>query len=216
MRYFPVMLDLKGRPVVFVGGGGETEAKVQRLVEAGARVTLISPEAHPALEPLAAAGRIRWERRAYREGDLAGAVLAFAHPKDPAVTGRVFAEAERRGVFLNAVDAPRHASFILPAVHRQGDLVVAVSTSGKAPALAVRLKERFARELGPEYAAFLELLGGLREEVARRVPGFAARRRLWYALVDSKALEWLRTGQPQRAQAQLRAVIEAYAKEGIA
>ena len=151
MAYYPVMLDLRGRRVLFVGGGWETEAKVRGLLEAGAEVTLLSPFEHPGLEPLVHSGRISWLRRGYRRGDLAGFRLCFAHPPDRSLNALIAREARERGVWLNAVDDPAHCDFILPAVHRQGDLVIAVSTGGAAPALGVRIKQRLAEEYGPEY-----------------------------------------------------------------
>lgn len=175
---YPVMLRLEGRRVVFVGGGRETEEKVLGLVEAGAEVTLISPHEHPPLP-------VRWEKRAYREGDLEGAWLVFCHLPDPAGHAPIFAEAERRGIWCNAVDDPPHCAFTMPAVHRQGELVVAVSTQGVAPALSARLRQRFARELGPEYAAFLERARTLRGEIQQRYPTFAERREAWYRVVDA-------------------------------
>src|SRR5581483_10147284 len=157
MRYYPVLLDLAGRPCVVVGGGAVAEGKVPPLVAAGARVTVIAPALTPALAAQQRAGRFTHLARAYRPGDLAGAFLVIGATGDPEVNRAVHAEATERGALINVVDDPPHCGFILPSVLRRGDLVVAVSTSGSAPALAVRLRERLERELGDEYARFLEL-----------------------------------------------------------
>lgn len=190
---YPVMLNLKGRRVVFVGGGRETEIKVRALVEAGARVLLISPFEHPV-------SGLEWLRRSYVEGDLEGAWLAFAHTPDADTHRAVFAEAERRGIWCNAVDDPPHCSFTMPAVHRQGELVVSVSTGGRAPALAARLRERLAGELGTEYAAFLDLCPEVRQEVAQGYASFSERREVWYRIVDSPVLGLLREGRMDEAR----------------
>lgn len=171
------MLRLHGRKVVFVGGGRETLEKVRSLVDSGADVTLIGD--YPPMPG------VRVLRRPYMDGDLEGAWLVFAHLPDPGQHGPIFAEAERRGIWCNAVDDLPHCAFTMPAVHRQGDLVVAVSTGGAAPALASRLKDRFARELGPEFASFLESARTLRSELQQRYQTFPERRDAWYAAVDS-------------------------------
>jgi siroheme synthase-like protein len=171
-------------------------------------VVVISPQLTARLRGWVEAGKVRWEARPYRPGDLEGAWLVVSAPEDLRVNARVWEEAQARKVWMNAVDDPQHCSFLAPAVHRQGDLVVAVCTSGKAPALAVRLRDRFASQLGPEYAAFLELAGQLRGELARRVPEFDRRRDLWYRIVDSGVLEDLRAGQPERARDRVRQLVE--------
>ena len=211
-RYYPVLLDVGGRPCLVIGGGEVAEAKARGLLACGARVTLIAPAVTSGLRNLAAAGRIHWVQRDYRPGDLEGFMLAIAATDSPAVNRRVWQEAEERRIWLNAVDDPDHCSFILPAVHRQGDLVLAVSTGGKSPALAARLRDRLAARLGPEYARWLELLGRLRPEVTRRVPDPDARKALWYRIVDSDALDRLRAGDAAGALATVRALIEGWAQ----
>lgn len=201
--YYPVMLDLRGKRVVFVGGGVETEAKVQGLLAAGAQVVLISPEAHTSLYPLPP--RLTHLRRAYRPGDLKGCMLAVAHPADKSQNAQIAAEARARGVWLNAVDDPQHCDFILPAVHRQGDLILAVSTSGVAPALGARIKAQLTEAFGPEYALYLGLLRELRPLVAATYPGsFEARRAAWYRLLETNALTLVRLGHLEEARTLLR------------
>ncbi|CDM66154.1 precorrin-2 dehydrogenase/sirohydrochlorin ferrochelatase family protein [Pyrinomonas methylaliphatogenes] len=191
MSYYPVFLNLRDRRCVVIGGNEIAEAKVRALLEAGARVTVIGKALTPRLEGLAAEGKIEAIRRNYQRGDLEGAWLAICC-EERTINHAIWEEAEERHIFLNAVDDVPHCSFIAGAVHRQGDLIVAISTSGKAPALAVRLRDRIAAEVGPEYAAFLELAGEMREEIARRVPDLTARTELWYRLVDSNILQTLR------------------------
>lgn len=209
--YYPVMLDLRDRPCVVLGGGREAEAKVRGLLDAGARVTLVAATATEALARWAAEGRIRWIRREYRPGDLAGFVLVIAATGDPDLNRRIRREADRRHLWVNAVDDPPHCSFILPAVHRQGDLVVAVGTGGQSPALAARLRDRLARELGPEYATWIALLGSMRPAVAARIPDPDRRRALWYRMVDSEGLALVRRGDVEGARRLLEALLDAAA-----
>ncbi len=178
------------------------------LLECGAEVVVVSPQVTETVRRWAAEGRLRWVPRPYQSGDLEGAWLVISAPEDRSVNAAVWEEAQRRRLWVNAVDDPRHCSFIAPAVHRQGDLVVAVCTSGKAPALAVRLRDRIASQLGPEYGEFLELVGEVRGEIARRVPAFRERAALWYRIVDSDILDLLRGGNLEAARARLWELVE--------
>ncbi len=126
MTFYPVFLNLRGRRAVVIGGGAVAEQKVLGLLGAGAHVTVVSPETTRRLGDLAAAGGIELRRRPYRSGDLAGAWLAIAGTDDCGANARVWAEAEREGVLLNAVDDLDHCSFIAPAIHREGDITVAI------------------------------------------------------------------------------------------
>jgi uroporphyrin-III C-methyltransferase/precorrin-2 dehydrogenase/sirohydrochlorin ferrochelatase len=200
VTFYPVFLNLRGRRAVVIGGGAVAEQKVLGLLSAGAHVTVVSPETTPRLAELAATGGIDLRRRPYRSGDLAGAWLAIAGTDDRAANARVWAEAEREGVLLNAVDDLDHCSFIAPAIHREGDITVAVSTSGKSPALAARLRQRVARLIGPVEARLCALLGELRPELAARVPDTRARTALWYRIVDSDVIEFVRRGDTEGAR----------------
>src|SRR2546421_1893328 len=201
--FYPVFLDLRGRRAVVIGGGAVAEQKVRGLTAAGAHVTVVSPDLSPGLTDLAARGAIELRRRSYRGGDLAGAWLAIAATDDRAVNAAVWAEAERLGVPLNAVDDLEHCSFIAPAIHREGDITVAVSTGGKSPALAVRLRQRIARLVGRAEARLCELLGELRPELATRVPDAQARTALWYEIVDSDVIDFVRRGDVEGARGRI-------------
>jgi len=200
VTFYPVFLDLRGRRAVVIGGGAVAEQKVLGLLSAGAHVTVVSPETTPRLAELAAVGEIDLRRRPYRSGDLAGAWLAIAGTDDRAANAQVWAEAEREGVLLNAVDDLDHCSFIAPAIHREGGITVAVSTSGKSPALAARLRQRVARLVGPAEARLCELLGELRPELAARVRDPHVRTALWYRIVDSDVIEFVRRGDMEGAR----------------
>lgn len=201
MHYYPAMLNLRGRPVLFVGGGWETEHKVRGLLEAGATLTLVSPFGHPQLEELQATGKITWLRRGFLPGDVEGYVVVVSHPVNRFVNQMVAKEARERGAWLNAVDDPQYCDFILPSVHRQGDLTISISTGGAAPALGVRIKQGLAQEYGPEYAEYLRLLRSFRPIVAQAYPDdFEARKAAWYRMVDSQALELIRLGEPEAAR----------------
>ena len=208
MTFYPVLLDLRGRRAVVIGGGAVAEQKVLGLLSAGAHVTVVSPETTPHLAELAARGGIDLRRRVYRSGDLAGAWLAIAGTDDRGANAQVWAEAEQKGVLLNAVDDLDHCSFIAPAIHREGDITVAVSTSGRSPALAARLRQRVARLVGPAEARLCDLLGGLRPELAARVPDTRARTALWYRIVDSDVIEFVRRGDDKGAHRRIDELLD--------
>lgn len=212
----PLMLDLRGWRCAVLGGNAMAEEKVRTLLAAHAAVTVISATLTPALQELVKAGRIEWQERDPHPSDLRGFRLAVSALMDGPLNAEFAGEAERLGILFNALDDPAHCRFILPAVHRQGDLLIAVSTSGRCPALAVRLRERFAQEFGPHYAKFLELAADLRRGLAAAVPDFSARRRLWYRIVDSPVLELLRAGRDTDARAEVEALLGQTKRENAA
>jgi precorrin-2 dehydrogenase / sirohydrochlorin ferrochelatase len=202
---YPIFLDLSGKKCLVVGEGPEIAAKVRNLVDAAAKVTYVNLRAEPAIEALAAAGLISWARRDFERHDLDGCFLAIADRQDNA---DIFRFAEERQVLMNAVDDPEHCRFSFGSVLRQGDLTVAISTNGVAPALAVRLRERLEREIGPEYQEFLQMLREVRGEIGSRITDFDARRALWYRIVDSDILDKLREGRRDEAGRVLRQMIK--------
>lgn len=202
-RYYPVFLDLGDRLATVVGDGAEAARKATELLEHGARLRLVTTapgrlSALPTVE-------LELRPRPYRRGDLAGSFLAVCE-REVAAVHEVWREARDLGIPLNVVDDPDRCSFIAPAVVRRGDLAVAISTAGRAPALAVRLREELERRLGSEHARFLEIVGALRTPLAQRVPQFAERRRLWYRLVDSDVIELLAAGDEPQALARVQQI----------
>ncbi len=211
--YYPVYLSLAERLVVVVGGGALAERKVAGLLPCGARVRVVAPELTPELARLAERGEIEHRARAFRPGDLEGAFLVLGEPGGRSRDAAFFAEAERRGIFANVEDVVDRCSFIAPAIVRRGDLVIAISTSGRAPALAVRIRQRLEQELGPEYGALLELAGRFRRPLARAVPEFEERRRRWYELVDSDVLDLFRDGRAAEARERAERILGVAAEE---
>jgi siroheme synthase-like protein len=162
--------------------------KVEGLLEAGARVKVISPEITPELKELAVSGEISHTPRAYQEGDLEDAYLAIAATDDLVANHAVWAESNRRGCLVNVVDDPEHSTFILPAIVKRGEMSVAVSTGGGSPALARRLRERLEKIIGPEYGILTELMAELRPEIKASFSPGRARLQAALRVVDSKIL----------------------------
>ncbi|MBI5885144.1 MAG: bifunctional precorrin-2 dehydrogenase/sirohydrochlorin ferrochelatase [Deltaproteobacteria bacterium] len=167
MRYYPVFLDIKGRPCVIIGAGVVAVRKAEGLLKAGAVVTVVGAVASRAMATFARAGRVNLIRRRYKPGDLKGAYLVVSATDSAAVNKAVYDEAVSLGIPVNCVDAPQYCTFIVPAVVDRDDLVIAVSTSGAAPALAARLRSEIEAVYGPEYAVFLEILGAVRRKLLK-------------------------------------------------
>ena len=205
MGYYPVFLEMKDRPCVVVGGGAVAERKVEGLLAAGARVTVISPELTPALAALKKEGRLRHIARPYRKGDLDGCEMAVAATDDGAVNAQVAREGRPASgrIWVNAVDDPPNCDFILPSVIRRGDIVIAVSTGGASPALARRLREELEAFLSEDYGPLAELLQEVRQEL--RLRGIVVEPEAWQRAIDGR----LRVLLAKRRRTQARAYLLA-------
>lgn len=190
MRVHPVLLRLEDRACVVVGGDAAAEPKIRALLDAGAVVTVIAPELTDGLMALAAAGRLTHQPRAYRDGDLCGATLAYASTRDRTTIAALGAEAARERVLLNVIDVPDACQFISPAVVRRGDLTIAIGTGGASPGLSAQLRARLAAEFGPEYGPYVEILRAVRTALWDQ-PTRAA---VVTSLVDSALLDLVRRG----------------------
>lgn len=198
--YYPVYIQLRDQPCVVIGGGKIAEGKVEGLLAVQAKVTVIAPDLTLHLQHLAEQKQIIYISRKYQSGDLTGAFMVICATDQTEINHQVWQEASANHQLVNVVDDTPRCNFIAPSILRKGDLTIAISTSGKAPALAVRLKERLQREIGPEYERFLELAGKLREPLAQHVPDFETRKALWYELVDSEILDALARGDESSAR----------------
>lgn len=203
-RLFPAFLKLDGVACLVVGGGAVAEQKIAQLEQAGALITVVSPELTPALAARAGAGSLRWVPRAFEQGDLSGARLVICATDDEALNRSVGALAERHGLFVNVVDRPALCTFFMGATLRRGDLAVTVSTNGQSPALAAKIRDEVDRALGPEWDALLEICGALREEARSRLTGDWSRRRAFFArVVSDESLALLRQGKRAELLAQI-------------
>ena len=194
--FYIACLRLRGRRCLVVGGGDVGLEKVEGLLACDGDVTLVAPEAHPALAELALEGSIRWERREYREGDLDGCLIAIAATDDTNVNIRVFDDAERRAMLVNVVDVPPLCNFILPAIVRTGPLAVAISTAGASPALAKRMKREIGELFGEPYAMLAVILNEARGWAKGTLPTYQDRKEFFESIVngDPDPIELLRAG----------------------
>ena len=163
MSLLPIFVKLRDRLVVVVGGGAIAEGKMESLFAAEARVGVVAPQVTPAIAQWIEQGRVDWKAKSFAPADLDGAFLVIAATSAPGVNEAVFDEADARGILCNAVDDIEHCHFYYGSVLQRGDLQIAISTNGKSPALAQRLRLQLEKQFGPEYELWLEWLGAARE-----------------------------------------------------
>ena len=205
---YPAILMLDGRLGVVIGGGVIGERKVRTLLDAGAKVKVVTPEATPHLKKLAGDDKIELIERPYQRGDLKGAAVVIASTDERDVNQAIYEEALDEGVPVNVVDDPPHCTFIAPSIVRRGDLMIAISTGGTNPAMAVRIRERLEKEFGPEYEAYFDLIKRLKSEVDQASTQ-QERADAWYRVVDSNVLDLVRAGKIDKAYARAVELIGA-------
>jgi len=164
-RLFPLFLKLKGRKCLVVGAGAIGQSKIASLLDAGAGVQVVAPSATAKIQEWARKRQIRWRKREFRDADLANCFLVVAATSSSKLHKKIFRLAKRRGVLCNVVDVPKLCDFYYPAVVRRGSLQVAVSTGGKSPALAQRLRKELEAQFGPEYGDWVAELGKVRQRI---------------------------------------------------
>lgn len=201
--YYPVFLDLRGRNCLVVGGGAVATRKVEGLLSAEAKVTVVSPDITPGLRAHVDAGRVAWRAREFTAADLEGALLVIAATDHREVNQHVAVEARRRGLLVNAVDDPPNCDWIAPAVVRRGDLVVAISTGGRSPAFARRVRQDLEKFLGDHYALLLDLLADSRAELRRQ--NRSVDPDVWQQAMDDGVIDHLRNGDVEGARRRLLA-----------
>ena len=198
LRGLPVNLVVRGRRVVVVGGGRIAARKIEPLLELGAEVHVVAPAVGAEVREWVDAGRCSLAEREFVAADLDGAWLALTATDDPAVNAAVYAAGEAARVWVNSADDPANCSFTMMSVIRRADLVVAVGTGGRSPALAAHLRRLLNEELGPEYEVLLELLSEARE--AWRASGRSSEDADWQRAFDSGIVDLVRNGRVAEAK----------------
>jgi uroporphyrin-III C-methyltransferase / precorrin-2 dehydrogenase / sirohydrochlorin ferrochelatase len=189
MTLFPAFLKLQDRPVLVVGGGELAASKIPLLLHAGASVTVVAPQLNAQLMQQAYKGEFAWLPKLFAPDDLDDKFLVIAATSLPEVNASVFAEADRRQILCNAVDDINHCHFYYGSIVQRGDLQIAISTNGKSPALAQRLRKELEQQFDPEYAAWLDHLGIVREHLRARSLDPESTKQKLHALAASEAFD---------------------------
>lgn len=180
--YYPVFLNIEGKKCVVVGGGEVAERKVKALLDHGAGIVVISPSITQELHRLKEEGAIKVCPRDFRPGDLKDAVLVIAATDSPQVNTLVSHEGQAERILVNVVDNPADSNFIVPSLLRRGELSIAISTGGRSPALARKIRTELERKFPPEYASLTSLLAEVRQELKSRGKQVAAE--AWQKYID--------------------------------
>ena len=192
MRYYPVNLDIRNRKCLVVGGGSVGTRKVMTLLDCGATVTVVSLVATSRLQELSNNGIITLEQRPFQASDLERKFLVIGATDNQELNQKIHAEAERLGILCNIADRPEACNFILPSIVNRGDLVIAISTSGKSPAFAKKLRKDLEKQFGGEYTDFLMLMGAIRKKLLAKSHKPEAHKHLFEQLIRRELVEMIR------------------------
>src|SRR5438128_10243231 len=184
---FPIFLKLDGRRCLVVGAGNVAEGKIRGLLEARASVEVVAHQAVWQIQKWAWEGVIGWKPRAFEPSELDQVSIVIAATSIREVNKQVFEQARLRNVLCNAVDDPDNCDFYYPAVVNRGDLQIAISTNGRSPALAQRLRQELEEQFGPEYEAWVKELGAARDQLTAKPVALEPRRKLLHELASREA-----------------------------
>jgi precorrin-2 dehydrogenase/sirohydrochlorin ferrochelatase len=207
MRYYPIYLDIKDRNCLVVGGGSVGTRKVETLLECGATVTVVSIDAADTLKRLSDRGVIQLNERAFQFDDLDNMFLVIGATDNEALNFKIHAAAGRRGVLCNIADRPEACNFILPSIVNRGDLIIAISTSGKSPAFAKKLRKQLEAQFGNEYAEFLDLMGAIRKKLLSKDHEPEAHKHLFEQLIERDLVQMLKNADAENINALLLDVL---------
>ncbi|HEY81874.1 MAG TPA: bifunctional precorrin-2 dehydrogenase/sirohydrochlorin ferrochelatase [Dehalococcoidia bacterium] len=211
-KYYPIFLNISGRRCVVVGGGEVALRKVRTLLEHGAQVEVISPELCSELAQLAQGGEIRAHTREYQAGDLEKAFIAIAATDRAEVNREIAATAHREGVLVNVVDDAESSDFIAPSYLHRGEVTIAISTAGRSPALARKIRTKLEEEVGDEYAQLARLIAEVRAEVKRQ--GITTSGDKWQEALDlDQLLDLVKKGEEEKAKNVLLSSLKALSQK---
>ena len=198
MRYYPVHLDIQNRNCLVVGGGAVGTRKVITLLDCRAYVTVVSPEVTQQLRDYALSGRIDFKERRYRSADIDGMFLVIGATDDEQLNRQISSDADRLNTLCNIADRPEVCNFILPAIVERDDLIITISTSGKSPALAKKLRKTLECQFGKEYGVFLKLMGAIRKKLLSTSHKPEAHKHLFEQLIDADLIAMIEKVIPRR------------------
>ncbi|MCL2766384.1 MAG: bifunctional precorrin-2 dehydrogenase/sirohydrochlorin ferrochelatase [Peptococcaceae bacterium] len=203
MGFYPITLDLGGKSCLVVGGGAVAERKVGSLLACDALVRLVSPELTPVLRDLVADNKVSARFGCYTVSDLDGVVLVVCATDNREINRQVAADCTARNLPVNVVDQPELCSFLVPAVVRRGDLTIAVSTGGKSPLLARKIRESLEQSYGEQYGEFLDLLSRYRRGVLEKIPDEKKKRDILEQMVSAEIFALLEENRMDQVKERL-------------
>lgn len=209
-KLFPIYLNLSGKSCLIIGGGKVAERKVEDLLEYGPIIKLVSPQLEEKIETWAREGIIGLQQRPFKEDDLDGSYIVFAATDDNELNHRVARLCRQRGIMVNAVDDPPNCDFYVPSIIRRNSLALAISTGGKSPMLARKLRQDLENIIGHEYGEFVDILGEAREEIKKTIPDIEKRKKIFEAMVYSDILDLIKTGERDKVRERIEQCISSW------
>jgi len=206
LPYYPIYLNITNKRCVIVGGGEVGERKAERLLACGAKVAVVNRELSPSLKRMKNAGEIEHIDADYDAAYLDGALMVIGATNNEQVNGNISGDARARGILVNIVDDPERCDFILPSLVQQGDLTIAVSTGGKSPALAKKIREELELSYGPEYAVLLDIMGELRRQAQAKGAPSGENKKMFEAVVNSDILCRIKAGIGEEVKRKIREI----------
>lgn len=188
---YPIYLSLAGRNCLVVGGGKVAERKAATLLEYEAHIRLVSPEVTSRISDWAAQNLIELRARMFKPEDLEGIFLVFIATDDPEINNAITMLCREQAILVNAVDDPPNCDFYVPSILRRNSLCVAISTEGKSPLLAAKLRRELEEYIPEEYGEWVQILGELRTQIKETDLNIGERRAIFEALVNSNLLDLL-------------------------
>ena len=207
MSYYPVFLELDGKIALVVGGGKVAQRKVETLLECGASISIVSKELTHELKQLIEDSEVRFLGEELKDEFFDDAFIVIAATDDKDLNHNVSERARDRGLLVNAVDQPADCNFIVPSIVKKGDLLIAISTSGKSPALSKKIRKRLEVQFGNEYETFLNLMGRLRKEILAMGLAQEENSRIFHEVVDGGIMEALARGDREEVESTLAKIL---------
>jgi len=207
---FPIFISLAGKNCLVIGGGQVAERKIADLSIYEANIKVISPEVEDRIRQWWSEGLVEWQAREFMDADLDNVFMVFVATNDAAVNREVVEQCRYRRILVNAVDDPPNCDFYVPAVVRRNSLVVGISTEGKSPLYARKLKEQLEQLISEEYGQFVDIMGEQREYIKQVIPDIERRKKVFQALVDSDILELLKSGDGERVKERMEECMSSW------
>ncbi|MDD3654600.1 MAG: bifunctional precorrin-2 dehydrogenase/sirohydrochlorin ferrochelatase [Desulfotomaculaceae bacterium] len=192
MGHYAIALDLTGKVCLVVGGGQVAERKIRSLLECGACVRVVSPELTAGLGKVVESGMIDYRQGRYRISDLSGVFLVIGATNCKKINQQVSEDCLARNLLVNIVDDPAHCNFYVPAVIKRGLLTIAVTTGGRSPLLARRIRDELELAYGPQYGEFLDLISIARKDIISKVTNSKEKRKMLENLVCDEVMDLLK------------------------
>ncbi len=216
MKYYPINLDINNRECLVAGAGSVGTRKVKTLIDCGANVTVVSPEVSDAVLSFETSDQIKIKKRPYKAQDLEGMFLVIGATGDESINRKISLDAGRLNLLCNIADLPDACNFILPAIVERGDLLISISTSGKSPAFAKKLRKNLEKEYGKEYALFLKLMGCIRKKLLSEKHEPEAHKHLFEKIIGNGLLDLVKEKKTGDINALLYEVLgEGYKYEDL-